>query len=85
MPNPKYLKGVRKERKIVNEARAKGLIALRSAGSHSPIDVVVIDPVNKKISLIQCKSDSMNEHQKQKLRNENKLLNGVFEVSFSVV
>ena len=55
MPNKNYLKGVRFERKLVNEARNKGLIAFRSAGSHSPIDVVIIDTIKGYIELIQCK------------------------------
>lgn len=85
MPNKNYIKGVRKERKIVNEARDKGLIAFRSAGSHSPIDVVVIDKRNKLIKLIQCKPDDMNSNKKQKLRDENKELNDEYIVSFSVL
>jgi len=55
MPNKNYVKGVRFERKLVNQARAEGLIAFRSAGSHSPIDVVIIDKFKRKIDLIQCK------------------------------
>ena len=38
-----YQKGADRERKIVNRAREKGHIAFRSAGSHSPIDVCIID------------------------------------------
>ena len=41
--NKNYLKGVRKERKIVNIARNEGKLAFRSAGSHSPIDVFILD------------------------------------------
>ncbi len=85
MPNRNYEKGRRKEYKIVNREKGYGNIAFRSAGSHSPIDVVSIDVLTKTIRLIQCKSDSMNSTQKQKLRNENKELNGVFEVKFLVI
>ena len=53
MPNYNYLKGVRKERKLVNDARAQGFLAFRSAGSHSPIDVVIIDPEHETIKLVQ--------------------------------
>ena len=54
-----YRKGARYERKIVNSARSEGLISFRSAGSHSPVDVVIIDRDKKRVSFIQCKkSDS---------------------------
>ena len=55
MPNKNYENGVRFERKVVNKARDLGLIAFRSAGSHSPFDVVIIDKSNRIINLIQCK------------------------------
>ena len=51
-----YRKGVKFEREIVNIAREQGKIAFRSAGSHSSIDVCVIDTILKKIELIQCKT-----------------------------
>ena len=41
MPNTKYRAGARLEREVVNAFRAGGWHALRSAGSHSPMDVVV--------------------------------------------
>ena len=85
MPNRNYQKGRRKEYLFVKKMREKGFISQRSAGSHSPWDVVAINPETKQIKLIQCKPDSMNAHQQQKIRNENIKLNGVFEVSFSVV
>ena len=85
MPNKNYIKGRRKEYSIVNLEKIKGHLAFRSAGSHSPIDVVSIDLKNKKIKLIQSKPDSMNSHQQQKLRDANRALNGVFSVVFSVV
>ena len=53
--NKNYLKGARLERKLVNTAREKGMIAFRSAGSHSPIDVTIIDPKNKRVRFIQAK------------------------------
>ena len=54
--NKNYQKGVRYERQLVNEARAEGKIAFRSAGSHSPIDLAIIDTKNKQIQFIQCKT-----------------------------
>lgn len=85
MGNRNYIKGRRKEYKIVNSEKAKGRLAFRSAGSHSPVDVVSIDVKKKIIKLIQSKPESMNEHQRQKLRDENKGLNGIFLVHFSVI
>ena len=86
MPNKNYLKGRRKEYKIANKFKERGFdIAQRTAGSHSPFDVIAINTETKQILLIQCKPNSMNSHQQQKIRNENKKLNGVFEVRFSVV
>jgi len=84
MPNKKYLKGIRKERKYVNDARAKGQIAFRSAGSHSPIDVITIDTEFKVINLIQCKPDNFPEKERQKILNDLKKLDGVYVCFFYV-
>jgi len=84
MPNSNYLKGVRKERKIVNEARSRGHIAFRSAGSHSPIDVCIIDRKYKIITLIQCKPDNFAHSKKLALEKEMQDLKGVFVVDFEV-
>ena len=84
MPNSNYNKGVRKERKLVNMARDMGLIAFRSAGSHSPIDVCIIDLAAKTIDFIQCKPDSWSEKQKKNLERNYFEVNGVFNVKFSV-
>jgi Holliday junction resolvase len=85
MPNRNYIKGVKKERAIVNEARDKGLIAFRSAGSHSPIDVCVIDKMNRTIMFIQCKPNSMSMLNKNRLEQQLKELNDMYHVSFNVV
>ena len=80
-----YIKGVRKERKVVNQAKARGLIAFRSAGSHSPIDVVIINVQTGHISLVQCKNDSMPVAEKKRLEEKYSSLNGMFKVRFDVV
>lgn len=85
MPNKNYLKGVRKERKIVNRAREQGKLAFRSAGSHSPIDVVIIDYRAKKIEFIQCKPDTMSENEKKRLEMALNALNNEFLASFKVL
>jgi hypothetical protein len=84
MPNKNYIKGRRKEYKVMNDARARGLISFRSAGSHSPVDVCSIDCVERVITLTQCKPESMSENQKQAIRDENNQLNGTFFVKFEV-
>jgi Holliday junction resolvase len=84
MPNANYLKGVRRERKLVNAARARGLISFRSAGSHSPMDVCVIDKEHRQISFVQCKGDSFKESEKRRLMKEFDWLSGSFLVTFEV-
>lgn len=56
MTNNSYKRSVKRERQLVNEARAEGLIACRSAGSHSPFDVWIVDHKRKEIRLIQVKT-----------------------------
>lgn len=56
MPNNKYLRSVKKERQIVNEARIDGWIAARSAGSHSPYDCWLWNPKEKLVRLVQVKT-----------------------------
>lgn len=82
-----YAKGRRYEYKIVKQERARGCsIVFRSAGSHSPIDVISIDTTNHIIKLIQCKSGvSLSERAKYKIWKDNIKLNGTFEVKFFVV
>ncbi len=75
-----YQNGSRYERKLVNEAKARGEIAFRSAGSHSPIDVITIDPILKKINLIQCKINHHSDNAIQKLIDELKHIDGTYEV-----
>ena len=48
-----------RERKVVQKLRAQGYISVRSAGSHSPIDVWAINPETKTVLLVQCKPRSM--------------------------
>ena len=85
MPNANYIKGIRKERKLVTEARNKGKIAFRSAGSHSKVDVCVIDLKAKTICFFQCKPDNISEKAKNKMLQEMYELNDMFSCSFDVV
>lgn len=84
MPNKNYLKGVRLERKIVNEARDSGCIAFRSAGSHSPFDVCIIDLEKKKIAFIQCKAGQLDDYKARMLEEKWSVNDGTFEVIFRV-
>jgi len=63
----RYRKGADYERKIVNAAKKKGYIAFRSAGSHSPIDVCVINAKDGKIHLIQAKTGGHHKREKKRL------------------
>ena len=85
MPNSNYLKGVRKERHYVNLARTLGKIAFRSAGSHSPIDVCIIDLKASTIEFLQCKPDNMSEKKKKEIEDSLTALNNEFLCSFKVV
>lgn len=55
-----YTKGVKLERDVVNLFRKNGYQAARTAGSHSPYDVIIWKEtkINKKIcfvAFVQCK------------------------------
>lgn len=85
MANKYYIKGIKKERKIVNDEKALGRIAFRSAGSHSPIDVVSIDTDMMIIRLIQAKTNELSEFEKKKIFSEMNKLKGIFEVQFLII
>jgi hypothetical protein len=46
VPNKNYINGRAHEYRVRNEWAAKGYTALRSAGSHSPYDVVAVKPIS---------------------------------------
>lgn len=86
-----YKKGRRKEYKICEELRKEGFdIVFRSAGSHSPIDVIGINTEEKRIKLIQSKRtlkesmDFVEEKLKAKIESENSKINGRYMVEFEV-
>lgn len=84
MPNRNYRKGYLKELRIVNNARAEGCIALRSAGSHSPIDVVIIDSKRRIIKLVQSKAGNFSMTEKARLLKQMSHLNGNYTARFYV-
>ena len=79
-----YEKGRKKEYQIIHDERACGRIAFRSAGSHSPIDVVSIDVNSREIRFIQSKAGAFSNKARQRLLDENNLLNGSFFCKFEV-
>lgn len=80
-----YLNGARKERRIVNKARAEGKIAFRSAGSHSPIDLCIIDKEKKEIKFVQVKPKKFGKKAAERLEKELGWLNHNFKCSFEVL
>ena len=86
MPNKNYVKGRRKEYKIVNDYRKQGFdIVQRTAGSHSPIDVIAISKELKKIVFIQSKPDNFSKKEATIINEELDYLNGTFEVEFELI
>jgi Holliday junction resolvase len=86
MPNKNYVKGRRKEYKIVNEYRALGFdIVQRTAGSHSPIDILAINKKARKIVLIQAKPDDYSIMATARIYMDNFELQGKFDVEFMVI
>lgn len=62
MPNRQYIRGATFERDVASKLRKKGYLVVRSAGSHSPIDIVGIPTRfrKRKLLFIQCKAGSNN-------------------------
>jgi len=69
----------------MNKARKKGHVAFRSAGSHSPIDVIDIDFEARIIMLVQCKSKKEKKKKEGKLRKEWGKLTGTYDVVYTVI
>lgn len=67
--NNNYISGARFERKLVNFARDNNLISYRSAGSHSPIDVTIIDNITKTVYFIQAKAKKTSKNAKLKIED----------------
>jgi hypothetical protein len=67
MGNPKYLKGKRLERCLVNHAIEKGMVGIRLAGSKGKTDVVIFDENKKEVYTIQCKAKKLSQNASNKL------------------
>ena len=80
-----YKRGRAREYKIMNRLKEKGWLAIRSAGSHSPVDIVAINEKTREIWLIQVKPKSMSQSMKDILIAQSQAYNGFFKVRFGVV
>jgi Holliday junction resolvase len=81
-----YLKGVRKERRIMKELQMKGFdIVARTAASHSPIDVFGINKKARVITFIQSKPDDYPKSKAKKIHDELDFLNGQWIVMFELI
>lgn len=69
----------------MNSARENGCLSFRSAGSHSPVDVCIIDEKIRRIDFIQSKTnfDEMSDAEIQRIR-ATMPKNGDYAVYFSV-
>lgn len=86
MPNKNYVKGRRKEYKVVNQLRKKGFdIVQRTAGSHSPIDIIAIDTLTNEILFVQCKPTTLSENKKSKILKDNNKLTNQYKCEFIVI
>jgi len=86
MTNKNYENGAAKERRIINSFKKKGYeIAFRSAGSHSPIDCVIISKQGKTIKFIQCKPRKYSKIKTALLNKEYVWLNDNFQCNFEVI
>lgn len=84
MPNKKYEKGRRREYTIKYQLEKEGYeIVQRTAGSHSPFDLIAIDRLTKTIKLVQVKQQ--NYDKEEKLNEKWRDLNNVFRVEFEVM
>ena len=82
MVNRNYNKGRKFEYQVAKEYRAMGYISFRTAGSHSPVDVIAIHPKKKKMFLVQCKHGKIYKPEIARILADTKQLNGTFEVDF---
>lgn len=69
----------------MNEEKEKGNIVIRSAGSHSCVDVVSIDMVARVIKLIQCKQNDFSELDKNRLLLDMCQLNNIYRCEFVII
>jgi Holliday junction resolvase len=87
MARTHYQRGADRERRILNKFLLNGWIGARSAGSHSIIDIWVLEPEEKKIVLIQSKlngKENLSKPERERILTEGRKLNGTYEVEFQL-
>lgn len=83
MVNKNYVRGRNYEYRIMKKLRNESYqVLIRSAGSHSPVDIVALDIINKRIKLVQCKLKNSDKREAELKLSEFK---GTFEVESIVV
>lgn len=80
-----YRRGRAKEYYYKSKMEKEGNIVIRSAGSHSFADLIVINKKDMTIRFVQCKSRGLSQPAKQKLLDEYTWLNTEFVCSFEVI
>lgn len=55
MTNRNYVSGRNFEYKVKKHLESRGYFVIRSAGSHSPVDLLAVNPTYYHILVIQCK------------------------------
>lgn len=85
MAKTNYERGRNKEYRIVKALKKKGwTICVRSAGSHSIVDIWALDPITKTIKLIQSKLGGVSKPERERIMKEGNLLNGLYSVEFEL-
>lgn len=80
-----YARGRGKEYRVMAKLIKEGYEVFRSAGSHSFTDLVAIKTIpTNVIRFVQCKPREFSARAKEKLIQENKKYNGLFNVSYEV-
>lgn len=83
MSNRNYINGRSKEYRLISKLKKEGyLIVFRTAGSHSPIDVVAISKGH--ILFIQSKPKKFSDNKKKELEQEYLWLNTTLVSKFEV-
>jgi len=55
--NRNYNNGARRERRIMKKLEKEGWFCIRSAGSHSPIDIIAMMPIAEHLKLLDKKAE----------------------------
>jgi hypothetical protein len=82
-----YQRRADRERRILNKFLEKQWIGSRSAGSHSIIDIWVLNPERHQIYLIQSKlngKENLSRPERERILTEGRKLNGTYEVEFQL-